>query len=115
MEKTLQELKREGIEQGIANAATDWKSYAMECVIAVARRKQHFTVDDVRDLVKHTPFETHDKRAMGGVIKYSQRMGFIEPTGEERVSRTGHGTKIQIWKSLIYQRESVDRDQAPLL
>ena len=115
MEKTLYELKREGIEQGIENAAVDWKSYAMECVIAVARRKELFTVNDVRDLVKHSPFQTHDRRAMGGVMKYSQRMGFIEPSGGEIVNKTGHGTKIQIWKSLIYGREAVDRNQSSLL
>ena len=111
MNKSIQEVKEEGINRGLENAADDWKSYALECVIAVAKNQHHFTVNDVRPLVKHSPYQTHDNRALGGVFATAKKLGFIEASGRSVPNKTGHGIHMQIWKSKVYGRAEITRDK----
>lgn len=101
--ETLREIIDEAVDRGYKNANNLWKEKALECVEVVAKSKKTFTIDDVRDLMNQFPYETHDKRAWGGVIKKANKLNFIEPTGITMPNRTGHGTPMQIWRSKIYK------------
>lgn len=103
----VREVTEAAVAQSFENAQNPWKEYAMHCVSVIAKQKEYFTVNDVRPLVEASPYTTQDNRALGGVIKAAQKRGWIEPSGEERVNKTGHGTKMQVWKSRIFG-ETVD-------
>jgi hypothetical protein len=93
------------INQSEKHAHDAWRAYAINAVERVARLRAEFTVDAVRYLVERSHFKTHDKRAMGGVIKTAQRNGWISPTGKTVPSKVGHKTPMQIWRSNIYRDE----------
>lgn len=84
------------------NAADAWKETALAVVHSVARRKSLFTTDDVW---AEMPDEatTHERRAMGPIMRRAQRNAWIEPTGNFRATARvqGHASPKRIWRSLI--------------
>ena len=92
------------IADGHDHAKVEWRNYALQCVEAIAKRRQEFTVNDVREMIHNGPYKTHDNRAVGGVVKRAQRYGMIRPSGRTIPNRVGHGTQMQIWSSCIYQQ-----------
>lgn len=101
----IRDVTNEAIAQSFENAQDPWKEYAMHCVSVIAKKMPEFTVNDVRPLVEASPYTTQDKRAMGAVIKAAQKRGWIKPSGEVRVNKTGHGTQMTVWESNIYGEE----------
>ncbi len=99
----MHKVTTEAVKRSYDHADDEWRAMALDCVKHVAQRHETFTVNDVRDLVQLSHLKTHDNRAMGGVMKTAQRIGYIAPTGESIPSVVGHKVPIQIWKSLIYQ------------
>ena len=98
----VQAVTDEAVLQSFENAKDPWKAYALRCVSVIAKKMETFTVNDVRPLVAQSPFKTQDNRALGGVIKQAEKKGWIYPTGETRVNKTGHGTAMQVWGSNIH-------------
>ncbi len=96
----------EAIDRGSSHADTDWRMVALDCVYKVALEKPEFTMNDVRDLVASSGATTHDNRAMGGISKTAVKNGWIKATGRVIISRVGHKSPLQIWKSLIYKSPS---------
>ena len=94
----------EAIERGHSNANPEWKAMALECVKTICLQKETFTMNDVRWLVRTSPIKTHDNRAIGGVMKTAKSLGWIEPTGQSIVSKVGHKSLLQVWKSKIYKQ-----------
>lgn len=94
----------DAIERAYKHAPDEWRKYALQCVEAVAKRNEEFTVNEVRSLIKAGIYKTHDNRALGGVMKTAQRLGIIEPTGNTIPSVVGHRTPIQIWRSRIFNK-----------
>lgn len=93
------------VEQSYDNAKEAWREHALRCVEAVAKRQKEFTINEVRDLIHAGKYKTHDNRAVGGVMKTAQSLGIIEPTGKTIPSIVGHRVHIQIWRSLITDKE----------
>lgn len=102
----IQKATEAGIKKGYDNAHTEWRTMALSCLYKICNTMPEFTVNDVRDLVEKYLIKTHDNRAMGGVIKTGQKMGWFEPTGRSIPSLVGHKVHIQIWKSLIYKKSA---------
>lgn len=99
----IRRITDDAIDQGYRGADISWKDMALECVRMVCLKKERFTTNDVRWLIEASPIKTHDKRAMGGVMKHAQKIGWICRTGESIMSRVGHGVPLQVWRSRIYK------------
>jgi hypothetical protein len=90
------------INKGLDHADVQWREMALGCVLEIAKQRKEFTMNAVRHLVDQSPIKTHDKRAMGGVIKKARSLGWVKSTGQSIVSKVGHGVSLQIWQSLVY-------------
>lgn len=101
----MNEKTEASVEQSYDNAKEAWREHALRCVEAVAKRQKEFTINEVRDLIHAGKYKTHDNRAVGGVMKTAQSLGIIEPTGKTIPSIVGHRVHIQIWRSLITDKE----------
>lgn len=104
------EIQREtdqAISRGHKNADTTWKSMALECVKAICMKHEYFTMNEVRWLIKSSPIKTHDNRAVGGVMKTAKSLGWIEPSGQTIVSKVGHKSPLQVWKSKLYKQTTL--------
>lgn len=99
----IQEITDEAIDTSFEHSNRSWREMALECVKTVCLSKEFFTMNDVRKLVNLSDLKTHDNRAMGGIIKTARKLNWIEPTGQEIVSRVGHKSPLQVWKSTLYQ------------
>lgn len=99
----IRELTERSIRKGYDNAKAEWREMALEVLYRTCCQRQTFTVNDFRKEVDALPVKTHDKRAMGGVVKVGVMLGWIEKTGDSIPSKVGHLVPIQIWKSKIYE------------
>ena len=93
----------EAIQRGLEHADTEWKDMALRCLKAVCLEKERFTMNDVRWLIDASLIKTHDKRAIGGVMRKAKTMGWINSTGEFIRSKIGHGIPMTVWRSLLYK------------
>lgn len=97
------------IAQVEANANDQWKEAAFAAVQRVCRKKQTFFTDDVwkefhaSDGIEKSEFGTHDRRAMGAVIKRAEREGLCENTGQFRPSsrKSTHRSPRSLWRSKV--------------
>lgn len=103
----IRQATEKGVNSGYSHADATWKEMALECVRVIALEKSTFTMNDVRWLVRQSPIKTHDNRAMGGVIKKAQKLGWVQPTGQSIPSKVGHGVSLQIWKSNLYKHPTL--------
>lgn len=103
MDKEIQKITDQAIDEAYAGANMAWKKMAFECLKKICETKQTFTMNDLRELVNQSPIKTSDNRAMGGVVKTARKAGLIVPTGSSIVSKVGHKSPLQIWKSTIYK------------
>ena len=93
-----------GMAQADDNAEPRWKREVDGCILAVARRLQEFTVDDVLAEIESlpNPFETHNLSALGPRMKrVSKELKYM--TATERVQRSKRPEKNanlhRVWKS----------------
>lgn len=101
-------VTNKAIDQGYENADNSWKIMALECVKQVCLTHATFTMNDVRWLSDASPIKTHDKRAMGGIMKTAKSLGWIVLTGEVIVSKVGHKSLLQVWKSKLYKLKVIN-------
>lgn len=101
------------VKAGWEHAKIEWRRMAMERLLEICLAKSTFTVNDFRDLIKNSPIQTHDNRAMGGLMATGKKMKWIRLTGTEIPSIVGHRVPIQIWQSLIYTGQYVNREALP--
>ena len=94
-------LTEKAINEAMVNANQQWRDNAIKCLREICMTHELFTVNDVRPLVESYGFTTHDKRAMGGVIKYGKSKGWLEATGITYPSKVGHKVPMQLWRSKI--------------
>ena len=89
----------EAIERVGANADADWKRQARQAIRAVLLTHDEFTTDDVWDLLDRENVKTHDRRAMGAIIREFSRNGAIAATGTYvKSSRVEcHSRPVAVW------------------
>lgn len=108
LDSVLADLARaDALQRVDEHADPDWRDLAYRCVLAVARRLEHFTTDEVIDeLSKHPDVTTHEPRALGPVMMRAARENIIAATDRfvksNAVSR--HRAPKQVWRSLVYRR-----------
>jgi hypothetical protein len=99
----IQKITNQAIDEGYVGANLAWKEMAHNCLKRICLARETFTMNDLRDLVRQSPIKTHDNRAMGGVMKWARKMGMVEATGATIVSKVGHKSPLQVWRSNIYK------------
>lgn len=101
------EATAEGIQRAEKHADDEWFLFALAALLRTARRKKTLTADDVAETMANIPDPptTHEKRAMGAVMKRGSILGWIEPTDLFIKTRRGnqHCCPKQVWRSLTYQ------------
>jgi len=93
------------IGQADAHANDAWRELARGAVYRVAQQLEWFNSEDVwRDIqTQASTAVTHDHRAMGPVMLYARRCGWIEKVDATRpAQQMAHNRPMQIWRSLIY-------------
>jgi len=95
---------QQAIDRGMDAAHAEWRRVASLHLLEIAKTNKEFTMNDVRDLIRQEKVQTHDNRAMGGVVITARKLGWIEPSGRSILSRVGHKSVLQVWKSLIYKK-----------
>lgn len=101
----------EAIERGYKNADDAWKNEALSVVQDLCLSQEHFTGDDVKIIMAKSDVDTHDKRAIGGVIRKAYKLGYCEPTGIYEQSQFNHGSLHQVWKSKLLKQNKEDENR----
>jgi len=94
-------LRDDGIRRADEHADRDWKQAAYEAVVELAHRRQVFTTDSVHELIGDV--STHEKRAMGAIMRRAARDGLIEATDSYAPSDRpeAHRNPKRLWRSLV--------------
>ena len=93
----------QAIEEGLNAADMDWKAKALGVVYRLCLTRETFTADDVRFVLTDKEAQTHDRRAMGGIMRQAKKQGWCVGSGVFKSSDFSHGHLHQVWKSLIYK------------
>jgi hypothetical protein len=99
-------LKRIGMDRVERACNPAWWLFMMQCVKAIAQRKEHFTTDDLEWVrQKLNGPGTPEKRAFGPLMMVAKNMGICEPTERWEPSRqyACHRRPMRVWHSRIYK------------
>ena len=97
-----------GMQKADLNACPEWRYMVDHAIVAVARKQETLTVDDViTELgeIPHCP-KNHSLDALGPAMVRAAKMGVITSTGRrERSWRLEkHGNWHSVWSSNYYRR-----------
>ena len=96
-----------GMKQADENADEKWKHVWDACVLAVAKRKELLTSDDVLAEFEslYRPPHTHNLAAIGPAMQRARVMKVVTSTNEVRRSDRPekHGNRQNVWKSLYWR------------
>lgn len=84
------------------NANSDWREMALEVVYNTCMTNRTFTANTFRKKLKESGIETHDNRAVGGLMKTACARKWCRATGNTIESKVGHRSLLQVWESLVY-------------
>ena len=95
------------IRQVDENANVSWKDAAYAVGILLARQNETLISEEIMARIPQG-FQTHEKRAMGAVMKRLQKGGFITPTDRfvKSPSPVGHGRPSRVWASQVFGRSA---------
>jgi len=90
-----------------ALTATTWTDTALEIVRELARAKQQFTIDDLRNLARIRNLEPPPNHGeWGGLMLSAVKEGIIKATQQYKPSRqkSNNGSPRRIWESLLFKQ-----------
>jgi hypothetical protein len=92
-----------------AHADPEWWEVAVTAVYSLASRHRALTTDQVWQLLDPGEVTTHERRALGAVMRATARAGLIAPTDRYVPSERpqAHRRPVRVWRSLL--REVVRR------
>jgi hypothetical protein len=95
-------LRDAAILRADEHADRDWKQAAYDAVSDLALFCEHFTTDDVHERLGDD-VRTHEKRAMGAIMRRAARDGLIEATDRyvESARPEAHRNPKRVWRSLV--------------
>jgi hypothetical protein len=100
---------RNHIQTSTEHADPQWRKAALSAIRRVARKREKFTSADVLEALERSKSQTHDLRALGGVLTKARNLGLIENAGLVR-RRDKHGRGVStIWRSLLYAGKAADQ------
>ena len=82
------------------NADRDWLKAARLAVIEASVRHVEFTTDEVWAVLSRDGFATHERRALGAVMRSVAAEGVVEPTDRYRPSSRpeSHARPVRVWR-----------------
>lgn len=86
----------EAIKRGSKAADPAWVSAAHDVMWERCRAGREFTTDEVMESLEELGVETHDSRALGGVVRRFLNKGLIREVGTTK-SRRRHGARIPVY------------------
>ena len=99
--------KREDMGRAERHANPEWKRIIMICIIAVARRKEIFSTDEVEAwrLIYYPNYTTHEKRALGPMMTSAAKQEVMVKTihTSDSVEASCNQRPKRVWYSLIYR------------
>ena len=101
--ETAKQKADDAIEKGYEHSDARWRELAFDAVHEICLTMETFTADDIRRITEKFQVQTHDTRAMGGVMRAAKTKGWCEPSGQFRTSDFTHGHLQHIWRSKIYK------------
>ena len=104
----IDKIVADAIAKGYDHAKADWRGMALGVLLEVCKTEETFTANDLSKEIMKSPIKTHDNRAIGGVIKTGQGLGWLKPTGNRTPSYFGHKVAIQVWESLLYKKPATE-------
>ena len=101
---TAKAVTDEAVERAGAHADADWASEAYDAVVRCAKLRPAFTTDHVHYYLTPSGARTHEKRAMGAVMRRAAAAGVIEATDQYWPSDRpeAHRNPKRVWRSLVY-------------
>lgn len=82
-----------------AFADRDWYSEATATVELLIRRGEDFTTDDVHEILDQLSVETHEKRALGAIMRHFSKKGVISAISYRKSLRPEcHRRPVAIWR-----------------
>jgi hypothetical protein len=100
---TAEELRDEAIRRVAANTSEEFRDQARQVLHQVALEMAELTAEDVMDRLT---VETHDNRAMGAIMLWGTREGWIAKTDPEKFVQSRyprrHKMDVRVWRSLVY-------------
>jgi hypothetical protein len=97
----IREVTEEAIARAGKHADTNWKAAAMQAVLHLASEQTWFTADDVWRVLGSSEAETHERRALGAVMRECQKQGIIRASGRYVKSKRieCHSRPVRVWES----------------
>ena len=99
-------LRDEAIDRVEQHAAPEFLDVAYTAVRRLAATRATFTTDDVWRLIEEADPApaTHEPRAMGAVMRFAKRDGYVVPLDEWTLSTRPecHRRPVRVWASRIY-------------
>ena len=93
------------IDQVERNADPDWKKEARTAIEVLAASRDEFTTDAVWAVLEKRDVLviTHEKRAMGAIMRSAQKDKWVEGTDRHVLStrKKCHRRPIRVWRSLV--------------
>ena len=98
---TPQAAKQAAMARCLGAVTMEWRAEAIIAVRELCRRQAEFTADDLDEVAKLT----HEKRAIGPLLKEAQVMGYCVPTDRYRNSKlvSCHSRPKRVWASCVYE------------
>lgn len=90
------EAANKAIKRGSKAANPEWVEAARRVMWDLCRGGEHFTTDEVMEILEELGVETHDSRALGGVVRRFLNKDLMREVGITK-SRRRHGTRIPIY------------------
>lgn len=97
------EKRNDAIDRGEINAKTEWKSLALHAIQQLCYTRREFTADDIWKKIDGCGVTTHDRRALGGVMRKAVNEKWCRNTMRYVPSKRRHASPIPVWESLIYE------------
>ena len=94
-------LKTEGIERVLKNSNSDWRTRVRCLIQNLAKERDEFTSDDVREeAIRLEIGDPHHLNAWGAAMSALAKEGVIKRIGYVQSKRpVAHATVIGVWKS----------------
>lgn len=70
------------VTRGFRNANSEWRIHARLTILRVAATQTEFTSDDIWGELVKAGYETHDRRALGGILLGLTKQGMVHKTGQ---------------------------------
>jgi len=99
----------EHAETGTAHANPEWRKLALAKVKRLAKKGEPFTSADVLVQMAKSDIQTHDLRAIGGVMIEARDLGFIKSAGLVRRNDKHNRCATTLWKCRYHHAKGLVR------